>query len=336
MIGKTIFVSTLFSLSLLAQTLSLSESIDKTLAHHPDIKSFALKISQSQEAYKTSRADYLPQVVLNAEYDPIHTYVFPANGVFNTKDDDGWSAGGIVKQKIWDFSKTTSKMKVSEMDEKIAQLSLEDAKALMVYKVKSLYALLAVQREAVSVREKDMELKKELYNQSEALLSQGMRTKSDSSRFLSAYYAAKDALGIAQANFDKARITLSLYMGEPIDEDVILESTIPRDDLTPPDLTQLNEAMLGNNPEVKLYTKNIQKNARLYDAAFSAHFGSIDAYAAYTHFDTLNSYDAKTVGLTLTVPLYSGGRTSATAQQAKIGEQIAQEQFNAKVLAFQE
>jgi len=38
----------LSSIALVAQTLTLQESIDKTLLNHPDIKSFQLKIQQSK------------------------------------------------------------------------------------------------------------------------------------------------------------------------------------------------------------------------------------------------------------------------------------------------
>ena len=113
-----------------ADILTLQESIEKTLLNHPDIKSFVLKIRQSQKSFNASFADYLPQVNLQAEYNPLQTFALPVNGSFHTVDDDGWSAGVNLKQKIWDFSKTSSKVEASKLDENIAKLSLEDTKLL--------------------------------------------------------------------------------------------------------------------------------------------------------------------------------------------------------------
>ena len=49
----------LFSCSY-AQTLSLQESIEKTLLNNPDIKSFILKTEQSKKSTDVVSADYLP------------------------------------------------------------------------------------------------------------------------------------------------------------------------------------------------------------------------------------------------------------------------------------
>ena len=98
-----------FSLTLQAEVLTLQESIDSTLKNYPDVKSFTLKVKQSKASYEAAFADYLPQVDFNAQYNVTNTYALPVNGVFQTKDEDGWNAGVNLKQKVWDFSKTSSK-----------------------------------------------------------------------------------------------------------------------------------------------------------------------------------------------------------------------------------
>ncbi|WP_434658770.1 TolC family protein [Sulfurimonas sp. NW9] len=74
---KLAYINLLFLvLSLQGKTLTLQESIDKTLQNHPDAKSFALKIKQSHTGYTSARAEYLPQVNLSAQYNPTQTYIF--------------------------------------------------------------------------------------------------------------------------------------------------------------------------------------------------------------------------------------------------------------------
>ena len=107
---KRFLVATVFSFASLlqGQILTLDESIAKTLQNYPDVRTFHLKVKQSNSAYKSAFADYLPQVTLSAEYNPLQTFVLPQNGTFHTVDDNGWSAGVFLKQKVWDFGQTSS------------------------------------------------------------------------------------------------------------------------------------------------------------------------------------------------------------------------------------
>ncbi|WP_457746227.1 TolC family protein [Sulfurimonas sp.] len=332
---KKIFFINFLLLSLLgAKTLTLQESIDKTLANHPDIKSFALKIEQSKAGYKSAYSGYLPQVNAQAQYNALQTFVFPFNGVFNTVDDDSWSAGASLKQKVWDFSKTSAKVDAFKVDEKISKLSLADLKALMVYRVKALYDSMVVQNEAIQVRVKDLESKKAYYEQAKALVKNGLKTEADASRFLSAVYVAQDNLAIAHATYNKAKSTLSLYMNENIADDVDLESKLLTRDFNPSQNTQ--KEIEDENYQLKIYKYTTEKNRLLHKSAKAAHYGSIDAYASYTHFDTLNTYDSKLAGISLSIPIYSGGMLSAEAQKAEIAAQISSEQKASKLLALKD
>ena len=332
---KKIFFSSLLLLSLLnAETLTLQESIDATLQNYPDVKSLQMKMKQSKLSHRSATADYLPQVNLNGQYNFTQTYVFPVNGAFHTQDDTGWNAGVNLKQKVWDFSKTTSKIAATQKDEDISKLSLMDFKALLAYKVKSFYKLMVVQREAVNVRRKDLEAKKAYYAQAEALVKQGLKTRADASRFLSAVYNAEDNLAIAQASFDKARNSLSLYMDRKIDENVTLENSVLQESFNAD--ANVEKEVLASNYTLKIDNKNIEKNILLHKSAKAEHYGSIDAIASYNHFDTLNTYDATTAGVVVNIPLYSGGRVSAEAQKVEISAQISKEQKRSRELALKE
>lgn len=286
---KSLLLLSLFFSCAYTQTLSLEQSIEKTLLNNPDIQSFILKTELSQKNYDVTFADNLPQINLQGEYDFSQTYTSSANGTFYTKEKDGWYSGASLKQKIWDFQKTSSKLDSLKIDEDIASLSLGDMKALMAYKIKSLYKLIVVQKEAIEVHKKDLESKKAYYEQAQALVAQGFKTKADSSRFLSAVYFSEENLAIAQASFDKTKKSLSLYMGEKIKDDTTFESDIIKKNYSfEPDLVE--EEILSNNSQLKINALNIDKNKLLYKSEKASHYGSIDVVASYNHFDTLNEY----------------------------------------------
>jgi len=331
---KLLIIGVFATVSIFANTLTMQESIDKTMANHPDIKSLVLGVKQSKEEYNSAFADYLPQVELQAQYNPVQTFVMPSNGYFHTIDDDGWSAGASLKQKIWDFSKTSSAVNASKLDEEISKLSLKEIKALIAYKVKSLYKTMIVQKEAVEVRKKDLQTKVAYYEQAKALVKQGLKTEADASRFLSSVYAAKDELAIAKSLYEKAKISLSLYMGENIEDGVELEYGLLKQKYNFDE--DIQKEVLDNNYQLKIKSQNIDKNMLIYKSTKASHYGSIDAVASYNHFDTLNRYDSKLVGISLSVPLYSGGRVSAQTQKARIGMQIAKEQKASNLLALKD
>ncbi len=331
---KSIWLALLYSLSLFSETLTLEVAIEDALKHHPDLKSLKLKVKQSKIFYKTAFSDYLPQLSLQANYNLTQTYVLPQNGAFNTIDDSGWNAGVNLKQKIWDFSKTSSLVDASKIDESVAYLSLKDAQALLSYKVKSLYELMVVQKEAIGVREKDLEAKEAYYKQALALVKQGLKTNADASRFLSSVYIAKENLAIAEASFQKAKNSLSLYIGREIADDVLLQKDVLEQNLKQKE--RIEKSILSQNYQLQIASQNIVKNTLLHKASKASRFGSIDGIASYTHFDTLNAYDAKVLGLTLNIPLYSGGRTSSEIQQIQIASKISKEQQVSKILALKE
>lgn len=76
------------SMGLVAHTLTLQESIRRTLAHHPDVKAFMLRIQQAEQGYNVAYADYLPQLDLSATYAPTQTFALPVNGKFHTVDEN--------------------------------------------------------------------------------------------------------------------------------------------------------------------------------------------------------------------------------------------------------
>jgi len=332
---KKIFLLTfLFSSALFAEVLTLHESIEKVLKNYPDVKSFELKVQQSESSYKSAFADYLPQVNVNAQYNMTGTYVLPVNGAFHTVNDSGYNAGVNLKQKVWDFSKTSSKVNAVKLDKDISKLSLEDFKSLLVYKVKNLYELMVVQSEAIYVRKKDLASKKAYYAQSLALVKQGLKTEADANRFLSALYIAKDNLAVAQTSYEKAKETLALYMDSEISADVTLQKEFLRRDLK--QKADIKKEVFEKNYTLKIDEKNIKKNILLHKSAQASHYGSVDVIASYNHIDTLNVYDSKLAAITLNIPIYSGGRVSAEAQKAKIGTEIALQQKHSREIALEE
>ena len=324
---------TLFSLSLHAQTLRVTTCIEKSLQNHPDIKKLSFGVQQSSYAVDVAKADYLPQVTLSADYNPYNTFVVQQNGTLKTTTADSWQVGGVINQKIYDFSKTTSTIKANEKNQRIASLSLKDAEALLSYNVKNIYNLALFQTKALQTRERDYQTKEELYKQAVALVREGLKTQADEMSMLSALYSAEDARAQSRAELHKALKTLSLYMGEDVAFDVtLIDEFVEQKD----DFNTTSEDAIRKNYALSSAQEQINKDSLLYKAAKSQNYGSIDAVASYSHQNTLNEYDSSMVGIGIKIPLYSGGKISAQAQISRIDIEMAKESYNTKKLQLQE
>jgi outer membrane protein TolC len=191
---------------------------------------------------------------------------------------------------------------------------------------------MVVQREAIKVRKKDLKTKKELYKQAQALRIQGLKTKADETRFLSSLYIAKDNLALSKSDFAKAKMILSLYIGEPIASNVKLENTIIKSTWRGKGL----EDVLRNSPTLNSLEVSVRQKELEHKSAKASAYGSIDAVASYARQDSLNEYESSYVGISFNIPIYTGGRMTAQEEQAKINKQSARFEHNAKALAIEE
>ncbi|BAF69231.1 TolC family protein [Nitratiruptor sp. SB155-2] len=319
---QLLVLMSLFAISLSAKTLSLQECIDKALKNYPDVKTGRFKAEQAKKDISLQKSSYLPQLSLSAEYDLQRTYVMPQAGQFHTIDNDGWSVGMQVRQKIYDFSQTTNLIKSSKMKKEIAKLRFKDTKALLRYRVKMIYALLLVQKEALEAREKDLLAKKALYHQAQALYAQGLKTQADVHRFYASVKEAEDALAQARADYKKSIATLEALTGLHLSTNIVLDSGILMQKF---EVSKDLHTLLSNNLQTKIAQKDIQATALEAKAAKNVKWGSIDALAQISHVKSLSSYDTTLLGIQYSLPLYTGGKLSAQAQKAKIATLIAKE-----------
>lgn len=317
---KTVFLLGLCVLALQAQLLTLEECIEKALETHPDIRGFMLQIERSGQEIASEKAARLPQLFAHVEYDPQKTYVLPQNGTFGTRDGDSFEAGVTLSQKLWDFSKTSRRIEAARIGKETAAFSLEEAGGMMRYRVQTLYALVLLQQSALEVRRKDLEAKEALYEQAKALVAQGLKTRADESRFLAASQQAENALFASEADIEKTKIALGFLIGETIPEAARFEMELPKEGHADAGEELL---FLQNNPRLRIAAKEASQAKALYRAADAEHYGSLDAVAAYTRFDTLSSYDTTLVGIRYTLPLFAGGKLNAAEQKAKIAHSIA-------------
>ncbi len=329
---KLIWILLATTLVLRAELLTMQACVEKAVSAHPDVKTFLYQIEEREKGVSIEKGARRPEVAAFAQYDPQRTYALPVNGTFHTIDDSAFTAGVTLKQRLYDFSRTSARIEAAQSRREIADLSYKEAVSLMRYKVRSAYTLLLVQKAALEVRRKDLEAKRALYEQARALVAQGLKTRADESRFLASVKGAEDALAAAKAAYKKARISLERYIVEPIDPNTRFEESLLSrcDPYAIPD----EKSLLGKNFKLKIAEKERKRAHETYVSAKAERYGSLDLLAEAVHNETLSTYNTAQIGVRYSLPLYSGGRTRARAQQAKISEMKAKEQRASERLAL--
>ena len=99
--------------TLFAKNISLQETVDATLASHPDAKLALYRIDTARENKSITKASSFPDLSLNAEYFPTKTLVMPSNGSFATKEHATSHLDATLTYTLWDFGRTQNRNMVA-------------------------------------------------------------------------------------------------------------------------------------------------------------------------------------------------------------------------------
>jgi outer membrane protein TolC len=325
----------LLSIDIHGSKLGLDRAIKSSIETHPDIKSALLLIERSKEGVAVEKSSWFPQLTISAEYDPQRSYTMPANGELGVVDDDGWSVGISLRQNLFDFSRTHYRVKAAETAHEISQLGAEDAKSLMRYRVKRAYSAIILYKEAIVARRRDMEAKRAMLEQAKALAKRGLKTRADELRFKAALEFAKSELESTRASLRKSLITMEQLTGIKIDEKTILQRSYLYKGSFPKGKKAIDRLMKRNRA-LAMASKNEESLHATYEASRRERYGSVDIVGDINHLDTLARYDATTIGIRYTAPIYQGGRLSAMSQRNRIDEMVARQKYLSRKRALSE
>ena len=140
----------------------------------------------------------------------------------------------------------------------------------------------------------------------------------------------------ARQNLDFTRRQIQSLVNRPIDRLAPLDSSRMRLVRPSPDrLEDWVEQAEINSPELQSLAAQVEAARYELEKAQAGHYPTLDAIAQWSRndSDTINNiktrYSNKSIGLQLSIPLYSGGHVSSTVRQAIAGQQRAEETLEA-------
>jgi outer membrane protein TolC len=326
--SSTIFF--FFYLSASVSALTLDEAIEKTLKTHPNAQVASLQYESAIESAKSADSALYPRIDANMAYYPSKTYVMPTNGVFSTKQNDGFHADVTGSYSLWDFGRSRDKQAAAlhlqegaGFTQKLTQAELIEQVWLQYYGVA--YTALLIETADSSVRFYEGQFK-----QAHALYLNGLKTQADELRFKSSLMEAQDRAASARSDYDKGALALGLLIGSDTLASVKKEDLETRALSINPrvlDVETLRKELGENNPRLKTLRSSIHAAKTLSDAAHHEKYGNVILAGSYGYDNSLSSYDSYQVGVLGTIPLYDGGKLTSEAQKSRIAHTLAQKEF---------
>ena len=168
---------------------------------------------------------------------------------------------------------------------------------------------------------------KEAYDQADQRFKVGLSAVTDVYQAKSYYELAKAQTLAAQNTLNDAKEALTQITGKPAGELKKLREDLPLTPPTPADPDQWVQAALTTNATIQASQYSVQAAEHSIDAARAGHLPTLNAQASrgkdtswlehgsYGNFNGNGNYGT-TVGLTLSIPIFSGGATQSRVRQS--------------------
>jgi outer membrane protein len=312
----------LFTLALLpaqqssaAPVLTLDEALATALKDHPQIIEAKANLSGADARTGQALANYYPQISIGADWSRGRSFLTPLESIRTTEVA---SEALYLKQTIYDFGRSAGAVAASRGIRAAADQALTLTRQDVALRVKSaFYLLLAAERQVAAVGE-TVKAREAVNRQAQEFFRQGIRAKVDAARAEANYFTSKTALIRAENNREIARIELANAMGVASLGDgtsVIEEASEAR---LLPGQSQSQLEALHDRAELQQLTALQMTAAANLKSAQSSYLPVLSgsASAGYADRDFPPGGRVWGVGLSLTLPLFSGFSSVAQVREA--------------------
>ena len=338
-IKKLITLSLFVSTSLLAQVLTLNDLIETALINSPDLKISKADYEASKQNVIQANAAYLPRLDLGAMagrqgVDYGSQIIGTGATAFEPGNTETNLLGAQVnaKQLLYDFGKTTGNMESFENQSYASKASMQESISDKIYAVKKAYYELLFNNAMIDVDNENVKLNKQQLYRSQRYFEAGIRTKVDVTDAQVNLLEAQ--LGLQNTNYDVKLSLVNLKKEVGIDNDAATyndEIFIQKPEVTSvyaslPKLglpvSAYKEEAYKNRAELEQYLQLLKSARSIHKQVDGEFYPSLYANGDYLIQDVDEDAFAPEQQWKATVSLewnlYSGSKTSAQTQEAKI------------------
>ncbi len=302
---------------------NLEQCIAIALEKQPSLKASAGAVKVNESRVGQAKSNYYPQINLSTSYQRIGPNSQSGSIRSNSSDPyDQYLTDVNIGMTLFDFGKTSTQVKIQDLNVNASKADYEDAAAQVTLNVKNAYYNLLQNQRNRDVAIDTMKQFQQHLEQANAFFRSGTKPKFDVTK-------AEVDLGNSRLNVLKAenavrvaRITLKDVMGIPEKADFAVMDNLAyqKSDL------QLNDVLktaYSNRPDLRSVIAKRESTEKSIDLAKKGYYPVLSGSAGYgysgTDFPLGNGWNA---GATLNFPLFTGLLTKYQVDEAKANLEI--------------
>lgn len=305
----------------------LSTCINYALEHNIQVKKSKISLLESQESTKEAKAQLFPSLSASVTQGFVN---YPSGNATTTNSYSG-NYNVTANWKLFDGGKRVHTIKQQELQDNVQQLNIKENENNIEIAITQTYLQVLYAYEAIEINKNTVEVSDAQRKRAKALLEAGSIAQSDYAQLEAQYSTDKYQLVVAQTNLDNYKLALKQLLELDITEDMDL--VIPQlsntDVVIPlPDKESIYRTSLAVMPEIKSSELNIDiaeletKKAKasywptlsLNAGIGTGHLSGTDYSYGSQMWDKFN----ESVGLTLSIPIFTNRSNKTALQQAKL------------------
>ncbi len=212
-----------------------------------------------------------------------------------------------------------SNVHAASQNVKAAQFSYRDARDTVVLAVGANYLLTIANESRVAAAEAELKAAQALYDLAVDQENAGIAPQIDTLRARVQLQTQQSLLIQAQNDLEKQRIALARVIGLPVKQKFRLVNRVPYQPLPEAATADAYERALQTRPDYQAALASLRSAQYSVDAAWQQRLPSIGGAFNYgvLGFTPSSLAPNYTIGATLNIPIYQGGRVEADVQQAR-------------------
>ncbi len=303
------------------QNLTLEQAQQMALKNHPQIRSGNFSLSAAEQDVKAARSTYLPQISGNVvgAYADNGTQIEAGNGLTNSSVLRRGAYGISINQLITDFGRTENQIEAVQADLEARSARVENTKQRVLFEVIRAYYNSLRARALEQVADDTLKARSEFLEQVSALREAGRRSDLDVSIAKQDVSDAQLLKLQAKNGVDDAAAILSQALGF---SEVRYFTLVPEKMAFSPlgNIDHLIAQALDLNPELRALKAHALSARKKADSDYAENYPTINAigFAGEVPFDPtgLSKTGYAAAGINLSIPIFEGGRITATSKGA--------------------
>ncbi|MGE5086788.1 MAG: TolC family protein [Bacillota bacterium] len=288
------------------QPLSFQDCVELVKKNNADLQSSEESYKSSQFQVDASKAGYMPQVSASLGYAKSGNN---SSSVADTTSGDSYTAAITASQNLFKGFADSAKVDQARGQSRVSEASLRSTKAQVSYDLKNAFAMALYAKDALKITEDIMKRRNDNLGIVELRYDSGRENKGSFLLSQANYKQSKLDNLKAQYNKEVSQSDLKKVIGLAMNEVVEIKDDIPLN--APPAVEPDFNAIAARTPDRQQYEAQVEVSQGALESAKSGFFPSLDLTGSVGQIGQNfypNDYDRWSVGATLTLPLFSGGR----------------------------